>query len=131
MNGVHIITAYHISYHIGYILLHLFIAGVKIFSITIVQKPIRVQTGDMCCRYYSGVNIEHGPVGVHPGVEFHSTFMRFSNHKSQWVIIWNRWPALLPCKPFTPGFVWRRIKCIGGGAYLHNQSIDAIGFVHI
>jgi len=70
-------------------------------------------------------NIKYSTVRVHPGMKFHSPFMRFADHEFKRVIIGHRGPALFACQEFTPGFIGGGIReshsspvCGGGVAVI-------------
>src|SRR5450631_729811 len=84
-------------------------------------------------RNDSGVmaDLEYGPVGITPGMKFHSPLMCFCNHKFQRVIKRNRCFTLLTSQPLAPGFQCRRKKCVTCRPHLYDYSIHAVAQMHI
>ena len=66
------------------------IAGVEVAGgfcgIAIIEKPLGVNAGGMVGGYAAAGSIEHGPVGVYPGMKLHAKLMGFGNHKLQGIV---------------------------------------------
>lgn len=90
-----------------------------------MDDPVGMCTGSMIGRVGVAVAGYQGTEGVEPGMKFHIALMTFADHKFQRVIFRKRRLALFTGKIFTPGFVGRREKGIGGRPYLYHYCIKA------
>src|SRR5690606_27710284 len=131
MDTINVIIPYDIGYNTCNILPNLWNAGVKEFFSAVDKKPIRFKSRNVIAGCICSYQVECCPIGVDPGVQFHTTFMSFVDCKFQWVVKrYGRLPWFTSQKT-APRFGTFGVKCVGRWSYLQENGINTSALVAI